>query len=194
MDIRSQTSKRIFAIRFVTCLTRLTNICTLSSQGGFVNCTYISLNICKYRLRKAQKTAIIPYIENHITQTGGEIKMTMLQKQAVQLIQNMSDDNLSFLIEIIQRLISSRAYTKPAASPANPSEKMQAFKELAASRKEIQKYIPEDFDPEAELEAFRKERYGRHISANYIVTRNTADFETSTISAIEPTELLKKLN
>lgn len=37
---------------------------------------------------------------------------------------------------------------------------MQAFKELAASRKEIQKYIPEDFDPEAELEAARKERYG----------------------------------
>ena len=86
--------------------------------------------------------------------------MTMLQKQAVQLIQNMSDDNLRFLIEIIQRLIPSRAYTKPAASPANPSEKMQAFKELAASRKEIQKYIPEDFDPEAELEAARKERYG----------------------------------
>lgn len=39
-----------------------------------------------------------------------------------------------------------------------------------------------------------QDRCAEHVSANYIVTRNTADFETSTISAIEPTKLLKKLN
>ena len=31
--------------------------------------------------------------------------MTMLQEQAVQMIQDMSDDNVGFLIEVIQRLI-----------------------------------------------------------------------------------------
>ena len=39
-------------------------------------------------------------------------------------------------------------------------EKMQAFKELVATRYEAKKYLPDDFDPDAELEAARKERYG----------------------------------
>ena len=56
--------------------------------------------------------------------------MTMLQEQAVRMIQNMSD------------------------------EKMQAFKELVATRYEAKKYLPDDFDPDVELEAARKERYG----------------------------------
>ena len=37
--------------------------------------------------------------------------MTMLQEQAVQLIQDMSDDNVGFLIEVIQRLIPKKTYT-----------------------------------------------------------------------------------
>lgn len=56
--------------------------------------------------------------------------MTMLQEQAVRMIQDMSD------------------------------EKMQAFKELVATRYEAKKYLPDDFDPDVELEAARKERYG----------------------------------
>jgi len=55
---------------------------------------------------------------------------TMLQEQAVRMIQDMSD------------------------------EKMRAFKELVATRYEAKKYLPDDFDPDAELEAARKERYG----------------------------------
>ncbi len=56
--------------------------------------------------------------------------MTMLQEQAVRMLQDMSD------------------------------EKMWAFKELVATRYEAKKYLPDDFDPDAELEAARKERYG----------------------------------
>ena len=55
---------------------------------------------------------------------------TMLQEQAVRMIQDMSD------------------------------EKMRAFKELVATRYEAKKYLPDDFDPNVELEAARKERYG----------------------------------
>ena len=37
---------------------------------------------------------------------------------------------------------------------------MHAFKELVVTRYEAKKYLPDDFDPDAELEAARKERYG----------------------------------
>lgn len=56
--------------------------------------------------------------------------MTMLQEQAVRMLQDMSD------------------------------EKKRAFKELVATRYEAKKYLPDDFEPDAELEAARKERYG----------------------------------
>ena len=37
--------------------------------------------------------------------------MTMLQEQAVRMIQDMSDDNVGFLLEVIQRLIPKKTYT-----------------------------------------------------------------------------------
>ena len=37
---------------------------------------------------------------------------------------------------------------------------MQAFKRLDAARAEISQYLPDDFDPERELEEVRAERYG----------------------------------
>ena len=39
-----------------------------------------------------------------------------------------------------------------------------------------------------------QDRCAEEVSANYIITRNTADFEASVVSAIEPDEWLKKLN
>ena len=35
--------------------------------------------------------------------------MSILQEQAVQMISNLSDDNVSFLIEIIQRLMPQKS-------------------------------------------------------------------------------------
>ena len=86
--------------------------------------------------------------------------MTMLQEQAVQMIRDMSDDNVGFLIEVIQRLIPKKTYTSVIYPPQRPDEKMQAFKELVATRNEAKKYLPDDFDPDAELEAARREKYG----------------------------------
>lgn len=62
--------------------------------------------------------------------------MTMLQEQAVQMIQDMSDDNVGFLIEVIQRLIPKKTYTSVIYPSQKPDEKMQAFKELVATRSE----------------------------------------------------------
>ena len=39
-------------------------------------------------------------------------------------------------------------------------EPMQAFYRLDAARAEIGQYLPEDFDPERELEEARAQRYG----------------------------------
>ena len=39
-----------------------------------------------------------------------------------------------------------------------------------------------------------QDRCAEEVSANYIITRNIADFEASVVSAIEPDEWLKKIN
>ena len=51
--------------------------------------------------------------------------MTMLQEQAVQMIQDMSDDNVGFLIEVIQRLIPKKTYTSVIYPSQKPDEKMR---------------------------------------------------------------------
>lgn len=77
--------------------------------------------------------------------------MSGLQEQAVQMIGSLSDDNVSFLIEIIQRLMPNREM--------NADKGMQAFHRLNAAREEIRQYLPEDFDPDQELEEARAERH-----------------------------------
>lgn len=78
--------------------------------------------------------------------------MSGLQEQAVQMIGGLSDDNVSFLIEIIQRLMPDRK--------ENSDDGMRAFRRLDAAREDIRKYLSEDFDPDKELEEARAERYG----------------------------------
>ena len=87
--------------------------------------------------------------------------MSELQQKAVQMISGLSDDNISFLIEIINRLMPQNEETYTVAvSTAKEDRKLQAFKRLDAARAEISKYLPSDFDPEKELEEARAERYG----------------------------------
>ena len=78
--------------------------------------------------------------------------MSGLQEQAVQMIGRLSDDNVSFLIEIIRSLMLNREQ--------NTDEGMQAFYRLTVAREEIRQYLPEDFDPDKELEEACAERYG----------------------------------
>ncbi len=84
--------------------------------------------------------------------------MSVLQEQAVQMIRGLSDDNVSFLIEIINRIMPPKSY---AAEPQSADgETMQAFWRLDTARAEIAQYLPKDFDPDKELEEARAERYG----------------------------------
>lgn len=89
--------------------------------------------------------------------------MSILQEQAVQMISNLSDDNVSFLIEIIQRLMPQKSQLQDFDTPADSTgdkESRKAFDRLEAARAEIHQYLPEDFDPDKELEEAKEERYG----------------------------------
>ena len=120
--------------------------------------------------------------------------MTTLQEQAVHMIHGMSDDNVSFLIEVIHRLMPQNTHVERVQSLTNEKEKkMQAFKELDAARAQIKMYLPDDFDPDKELEDCLQDRCAEEAKADFIVTRNTADFAESKIPAIEPEEFLHKI-
>ena len=87
--------------------------------------------------------------------------MSELQQKAVQMISGLSDDNISFLIEIINRLMPQNEEANTVTLPTvKEGRKMQAFMRLDAARAEISQYLPDDFDPERELEEARAERYG----------------------------------
>lgn len=85
--------------------------------------------------------------------------MSELQQQAFHLISGLSDDNVSFLIEIIQRLMTQKTQ-EVDEQPVIESVGIQAFKRLEAARLDIKQYLPKDFNPEKELEEARAERYG----------------------------------
>ena len=84
--------------------------------------------------------------------------MSLLQEQAVQMIHALSDDNVRFLIEIIQRLMIQES-RMVVEQQADGQSGIQAFERLNAAREEIRKALPEDFDPDRELEEARAERY-----------------------------------
>lgn len=87
--------------------------------------------------------------------------MSDLQQEAVRMISGLSDENIRFLIEIIHRLIPQSGEKNTfATSSEDDNNKMQAFWRLDAARAEIRQYLPEDFDPEKELEEARAARYG----------------------------------
>ena len=85
--------------------------------------------------------------------------MSELQQQTFRLISGLSDDNVGFLIEIIQRLMPQKTQVVEI-QPVTESVGVQAFKRLDAARSDIKQYLPKDFNPERELEEARAERYG----------------------------------
>lgn len=74
--------------------------------------------------------------------------MSVLQEQAIKMISNMSDNNLRFLIEIIQRLMPEN---KTKEKKQYNYEKMQAFNNLKILNEQIRNYINDDFLSEFNL-------------------------------------------
>ncbi len=80
--------------------------------------------------------------------------MSELQQQAVWMISTLSDDNVSFLLEIIRRIMPQEPC---AAISAEEKEEagINAFRRLDAARTEIRQYLPKNFDTEKKLEEAR---------------------------------------
>ena len=79
--------------------------------------------------------------------------MSLLQEQAVQLIRDLSDDNVKFLIEFIQK------FMQPQSAQPLKANALEALGRLNAARDEVWQYLPADFDPERELMEARAEKY-----------------------------------
>jgi len=87
--------------------------------------------------------------------------MSELQQEAVRMISKLSDDNVSFLIEIINRLMTGSEKCNETVTPFGEADRaIEAFRRLDIARSEIRQYLPDDFEPEKELEEARAERYG----------------------------------
>ena len=84
--------------------------------------------------------------------------MSELQQRAIHMIRGLSDENISILIGVIDQLVPREDGGRTAEKKGEP---WSAFERLDAARAEIRQYLPEDFDPEKELEEARAERYGR---------------------------------
>lgn len=77
--------------------------------------------------------------------------MTQIKERAVELIQRMPDDNMLYVINILQNL-------EKMAADKN-TDKKQAMTALENILK-LKGRLPEDFDADLELKTAREEKYG----------------------------------
>lgn len=143
--------------------------------------------------------------------------MTLMKERAVEMIQRMPEDNMVYVINILQSL--------EAMSVDKENDKRKAQMALMDILS-MEKRLPEDFDPQKELQEARTEKYENfRISdlnaekiisaidndaftdfedclqeecavesmADYIVTRNPEDYKKSRVRVIEPDEFVKLL-
>ena len=80
--------------------------------------------------------------------------MSPLRKEAIQLLESVPEENLSWLIQIIQ------AQSERLSREERLAQKQQAYEELQEliSRKKV--HVPDDFDCKKELAQYREERFG----------------------------------
>jgi len=77
--------------------------------------------------------------------------MTLLKEKAVEMIRRMPDDNMYDVIKILQNL--------EAVSIEKKAERERAMEGLQNILK-MEKRLPNDFNPQAELREAREEKYG----------------------------------
>ncbi len=77
--------------------------------------------------------------------------MTLLKKKAVEMIERIPDENMSYVINILQNL--------EAMSVGKTADMERAAAGLQNILK-METRLPEDFDPDKELREAREEKYG----------------------------------
>lgn len=81
--------------------------------------------------------------------------MTALRRQAVQLVQQVPEDQMPNIIQYLHSLIGKVGIDRPHGGNTNISSKLKAFWDL----EQMVKPVPE-LDYEKELEEARTEKYG----------------------------------
>lgn len=77
--------------------------------------------------------------------------MTRIKEKAVEMIQRMPDDNMFYVINILQNLEEMTAN-----KDTDREQAMKAFQDLL----KFSGRLPEDFDADKELAAVKEEKYG----------------------------------
>ncbi len=77
--------------------------------------------------------------------------MTLLKEKAVEMIERIPDDDMSYVINILQNL--------EAMSVRKTADRERAAAGLQNILK-MEKRLPEDFNPDRELQEAREEKYG----------------------------------
>lgn len=77
--------------------------------------------------------------------------MTRIKEKAVEMIQRMPDDNMFYVINILQNLEEMTAN-----KDTDREQAMKAFQDLL----KFSGRLPEDFDADKELAVAREEKYG----------------------------------
>lgn len=84
--------------------------------------------------------------------------MSGLQKEAIQMINGLSDDNLRYLIDFIKRFMLPQ--TQNTISPPPQKEKMQAFYQMEEMKAGLSVYFPSDYNPEKDYMEAIDRKYG----------------------------------
>lgn len=77
--------------------------------------------------------------------------MTQIKEKAIKMIQRMPEDNMLYVINILQNL---------EAMSADKEKDRQKAKMALENILNMPKRLPEDFDPEKELQEAREAKYG----------------------------------
>ena len=76
--------------------------------------------------------------------------MTLMKEKAVEMIRRMPEDNMTYVINILQNL---------EAMSIDRNEDKKRARNALAEILSMEKRLPVDFDPEKELEEARAEKY-----------------------------------
>ena len=69
----------------------------------------------------------------------------------------LSDENLSYLVDFIQRFMLPE---KTEETTCNPDQKMTAFYEMEKLKSKTNLYFSDNFDPDKEYQTAMEEKYG----------------------------------
>ena len=76
--------------------------------------------------------------------------MTLMKEKAVKMIRRMPEDNMTYVINILQNL---------EAMSIDRNEDKERAQNALAEILSMEKRLPDDFDPKKELEEARAEKY-----------------------------------